>query len=80
MSRKTVSMMEHETIKRAAIDRSCRMNGYTPNKALTAYLISGSEWEHQYTMMMDICECYDYWVSYFNGRLKQLRAAGRIGK
>ncbi len=80
MSRKTVSMMEHTTIKRAALDRACRMNGYTLNKALTAYLISGSECEHQYTMMMDICECYDYWVSYFNGRLKQLRAAGRIGK
>ena len=80
MSRKTVSMMEHSTIKRAALDRACRMNGYTLNKALTAYMISGSELEHQNTLMMDICECYDYLVSYFNGRLKQLRAAGRIGK
>ena len=73
-----VTLREHSLIKRAALDRACTINHVELTSDHIYLIEEGSEKEHHITMLMNISDCYDYWLVWFNFRIRQLRILGRM--
>ena len=75
---KAVTLREHSVIKRAALERSCQIHHVDLTSDHIHLLEEGSDKEHHITLVMNISECYDYWLVWFNFRIRQLQILGRL--